>query len=142
MLKLALTLNEKRFTLGQPISGKLALQNAGDDPLLVNSRLTINKSFAPAPFREVYFILNDPSGKPVDFMLKVNIGGPRPENFRELAPGESAEKSFDLGMYYALEQPGAYSLQAVYENHVQPDDGREAWTGKVKSDPVPFALDS
>jgi hypothetical protein len=43
-------------------------------------------------------------------------------------------------MYYALDQPGEYSLQAFYENHAGPDDGREAWTGKVKSDTVPFKL--
>ena len=142
MLKLALTLDEERITLGQPIHGKLSLKNAGDDPQLVNSRLTINKSFAPAAFREVYFTLNDSSGKPVDFMLKINIGGPQPNDFRELAPGESAEREFDLDMYYMLEQPGAYSLQAFYENHAEPGDGREAWTGKVKSDPVEFVLGS
>jgi hypothetical protein len=140
MLKLALTLDQERIALGQPIHGKLSLQNAGDAPQLVNCRLTINKSFAPAVFREVYFTLNDPSGKPVDFMLKINIGEPRADDFRELAAGESAETEFDLDMYYMLEQPGTYSLQANYENHAQPDDGREAWTGKVKSDPVEFAL--
>jgi hypothetical protein len=142
MLKLVLTLDEERIALGQPIHGKLSLQNGGDDPLLVNSRLTINKSFAPAPFREVYLTLNDPSGKPVEFMLKINIGEPRPNDFSELAPGDYAEKEFDLDMYYLLEQPGSYSLQAVYENHAEPGDGRKAWTGKVKSDPVEFVLGS
>lgn len=142
MLKLALTLDEERIPLGQPIHGKLSLQNAGDDTKLINSRLTINKSFAPAPFREVYFSLNDPSGKPVDFMLKINIGEPRPDDFRELAAGESAEKEFDLDMYYMLEQPGPYSLQAIYENHAEPGDGRESWAGKVKSNSVEFVLGS
>lgn len=140
MLKLGLTLNQERFALGQPIPGRLVLQNAGDEPLLVNSRLAINKSFAPAPYREVYFTLDDPSGKAVDFMLKINIGEPSGEDFKELAPGESVERSFDLDMYYALERTGEYSLQAFYENHAEPDDGRKVWTGKVKSDPVSFAL--
>ena len=142
MLQLALTLDEERHAHGQPIAGKLTLQNAGDEVLLANCRLTVNKPFAPAPFREVYFVLKDPSGKPVDFMLKINIGEPRSEDFKELAPGESAEKPFHLDMYYSLEQPGEYSLQAVYESHAEPGDGRKAWTGKVASYPLSFVLES
>lgn len=142
MLKLALTLEAERFTVGQTIPAELVLQNAGDEPVLVNSRLTINKAFAPAPYREVYFVLDDPSGNPVDFLLKINIGEPQGDDFKELQPGETVERAFDLDMYYALEQPGTYSLQAIYENHAEPDDGRKVWTGKVKSDPVSFEIES
>lgn len=102
MLKLALTLDGETYGPGQPIPGKLTLQNAGDDPLLVNSRMAVNKPFAPDPYRDVYFILDDPSGKPVDFMLKINIGAPRAKDFTDLAPGATAEKLFELDMYYAL----------------------------------------
>lgn len=142
MLNLALNLNQDKFSAGQSISGKLALLNTGAEPLLVNSRLVINKSFAPEPYREVYFILTDPAGDPVEFMLKINVGDPRAEDFMELAPGETAEREFDLDTYYMLERPGAYSLQAVYENQAEPGDGRGAWTGKVESDPVEFVLGS
>ena len=142
MLKLVLTLDKVTYAPGQPVPGRLILQNAGDESLLVNSRLAINKPFAPEPFRDVYFSLKDPSGEPVDFMLKINIGAPRGEDFEDLAPGETAEQPFDLDIYFAFEQPGEYSLQAVYENHAEPGDGREAWTGKVESNQISFVLKS
>jgi hypothetical protein len=138
MLTLAVILDKERYAAGQPIAGRLVLANAGETPLLVNTRLAINKHFAPAPFREVHFELDDPAGERLEFQLKVNVGEPRPQDFKDLGPGESSERGFDLDSYFLIERPGRYSLRAVYSNQAQPDDGRQAWTGKLESEAVTF----
>jgi len=141
MLELALALDSKAHALSQPTSGRLVLKNSGEEPLLVNSRLAINKSFAPEPFREVYLILTNPSGEAVEFSAKINVGEPQSKDFRDLAPGETVDRAFELDLFYALEQPGEYSIQAVYSNQSDPVDGRRAWKGKLESNQVSFVLE-
>jgi len=142
MLELAVTLDSKAHAVNQPTSGRLMLKNSGEEALLVNSRLAINKPFAPEPFREVYFILTNPSGESVEFSAKINIGEPQTKDFLELAPGETAERAFELDLFYALDRPGEYSVQAVYSNQSDPGDGRQAWKGKLESNRASFVLES
>ena len=141
MLELVVTLDSKAHALNQPTSGRLRLKNSGEEPLLVNSRLAINKPFAPELFREVYFILTNPSGESVEFSAKINVGEPQSKDFRNLAPGETADRAFELDLFYGLEQPGEYSVQAVYSNQSDPGDGRQAWKGKLESDLASFVLE-
>lgn len=140
MLEFELKLDAERFKPGKPVPGKLVLRNAGDEPMLVNGRLVINKPFAPAPFRDVYFNLVNPAGEQAEFLLKINVGEPGSQDFTELAPGESAERPFELDTYYLLEQPGTYAVQATYESHAEPPDGRQAWTGKLDAARITFEL--
>lgn len=140
MLQLALNLDNPTYTVNNSISGKLILKNVGEDAVVVNSRLAINKAFAPALFREVSLVVTDPSGATAEFASKVNIGEPKKNDFKELAPGELAERAFDIDLYYVLEQPGDYSVQAVYNNQADPGDGRMAWKGELKSNVATFTL--
>lgn len=139
-LELALLLDAKTYALGRPATGTLILKNSGDESLLVNARLAINNPYSPQPFREVYFLLTDPSGKSAAFGPKINIGRPRSEDFRDLPPGKTADLSFRLDRYYTLDQPGEYSVQAVYENHAAPGDGRATWKGRLESNLVSFVV--
>src|SRR4030067_2046523 len=98
MVEWSLPLHSKAHALSQPTSGRLVLKTSGEEPLLVNSRLAINKPFAPEPFREVYLILTNPSGEAVEFSAKINVGEPHSKDFRDLAPGESVDRAFGVAL--------------------------------------------
>lgn len=141
MLELTLSLDKKTHTLDQEIPGIVSLRNSGQEPLLVNARLAVNKDFAPQPFREVHLMLTDPEGEPVDFMAKINVGRPQGKDYRDLQPGERVERPIDLSMYYMFERAGEYAVRAVYENQVDPENGREAWKGQLESNTVTFVVE-
>jgi hypothetical protein len=86
-LALALFLDAKTYALGDPVTGRLTLKNTSDEFLPVNARLAVNNPHSPQPFREVHFLLTDPSGKSAAFGPKINIGRPQSKDFRDLAPG-------------------------------------------------------
>ncbi len=135
MLELTLNLNKAQFAAGEPITGRITLRNAGSDAVKVNGRLALNTPYAPEEMREIAFALSDPSGAPLDFQAKVNIGAPRDNQFKTLAPGEAIERSYNLAAYYDLAKPGTYAVQAVYQNQSEPEsaNGTNVWKGEVKS---------
>jgi hypothetical protein len=134
---LALTLAREKPSLapGEVLRCTVVLQNQSGSPLWVNRRLAVNHPVSPPHLREVDFLIQDDQGRVAEFIAKVRIGLPQPEDFEELAPGKSIERSFDLTLYYALESGVEYEVQAVYENYFIPENLRDApvWTGRLSS---------
>jgi hypothetical protein len=89
-------------------------------------------------FREVNFVVTNPAGEELCFMLLINIGAPKDNDFTELYPGEAIEKSYELNRAYQLDTVGIYSVQAVYENQNDPEHGIMAWKGRLESNVVSF----
>ena len=142
MLQLTLELNKSTFAAGEPISGKITLRNTGPESVEVNGRMALNAPFSPRVFREVALALQDPSGAPMDFQARVNIGAPRDNHFKSLAPGEVTEKTYNLADYYAFDKPGTYTVQATYQNQSQPAEpnGHAAWQGELTAPTVSFSV--
>jgi hypothetical protein len=128
-----MTTESDKFRKGGSIPVKVLLKNTGPDPLLINNRLALNAPTAPALYREIAFTVTDPNGKPVYFGARVNIGRPDSRHFKELGPGETIERVYDLKGYYKFETPGQYTLQASYQNQSDGVNGHEPWKGEVKS---------
>src|SRR6185436_17092577 len=115
MLELSMTTESDTYRKGGSIPVKVQLKNTGPEPVLINNRLALNAPTSPAPYREIAFTVKDPTGKPVFFGARVNIGRPEAKHFKELGPGETIEKVFDLKGYDKLDAPGQYSIQASYQ---------------------------
>src|SRR6266571_828233 len=99
----------------------LALRNQSDSAVWVNRRLAINHPISPPHLREVDFLIQDVRGHIAEFAAKVRVGLPQPEDFVELAPGETVERPFDLAFYYVLASGQEYEVQAIYENYFVPE---------------------
>ena len=142
MLEFTLTLNQITFAPGEPITGLVRLRNMDGEPATVNGRLALNTPYAPQGMREIAFRLTDPSGTPLEFQAKVNVGAPRDNHFKTLGPGEALERSYDLAQYYDFGQPGTYSVQAVYQNLSEPEAGHgpAVWQGEIESLPTTFTV--
>ncbi len=113
----------------------LALRNQSDSAVWVNRRLAINHPISPPHLREVDFLIQDVRGHIAEFAAKVRVGLPQPEDFVELAPGETVERPFDLAFYYVLASGQEYEVQAIYENYFVPESLKDApvWTGRLVS---------
>jgi hypothetical protein len=136
--KLTLTLHVPTApsSVGAALSVELTLSNGGREPLVVNGRLAENNPHAPGPYREVSFELEGPDGKPLSFGPKIRIGAPQPSDARELAPGASIQRNYDLARLYDLKKPGSYRVRAFYasaplvdarERPVQTEQLESAW---------------
>jgi len=113
----------------------LTLLNQSESSLWVNGRLAINHPVSPPHLREVDFLIQDACGRVAEFAAKVRVGLPQPEDFVELAPGETVERPFDLAFYYVLASGQEYEVQAIYENYFVPESLKDAlvWTGRLVS---------
>ena len=141
MIVVALSLDRKTYAQSDPILGKVAIRNIASTPLVVNRRLAPHSIFAPSPFREVSFVVTDPSHAEVEFGPRINRGYPKAGDFQQLMPGETLVREYSLREYFALDKPGQYSVQTVYQNQSDPGSGTEAWKGESKSNVVSFTLE-
>ena len=137
-LTLTLVPGDPSVAPGQARWCRLVLQNQATDSLWVNRRLAVNHPVSPPHLREVDFLVQDAHGRVAEFTAKVRVGRPGPEDFVELAPGETVERPFDLTFYYDLVPGEAYQVLAVYENYCVPVSLKDTrvWTGRLASHPL------
>jgi hypothetical protein len=137
-LTLTLVPEEPSVATGQARWCRLVLRNQASGSLWVNRRLAVNHPVSPPHLRDVDFLVQDAYGRVAEFAAKVRVGLPGPEDFVELAPGESVERSVDLTFYYDLVPGEAYQVQAVYENYFVPENLKDTpvWTGRLASHPL------
>jgi hypothetical protein len=116
------------------LSVRFRLVNAGPGPVLVNGRLAVTHAGGPG---DVQLSASSDSGD-VPFVADVNVGRPRPADFRELSPGDSVTRDVDLRRYLLLREPGTYRVTAAYRNRVAGVDGLAgvAWTGELTAEPL------
>jgi hypothetical protein len=133
-LQFSITTDKPRYRPDEPIRLRLRLTNSGQEPVVVNARLGLNPSRRTG---EVWLDVDGPA-QSTPLIVSVNIGTPRPADFTTLAPGASVEKEYALRTYYAVTEPGDYTLRGTYHNK-QAGEGiieQTAWTGQVKSTPI------
>lgn len=139
-LKLMLTLETNQLRADDPIPCTITLQNQSDEPLLVQSRLSVNKPFLVGAVGEVGFVILDSSGTMVGLPLYISPRNLRSEDFHLLNPGDHVESSFDLSDVYALE-PDTYTIYTLYSNIFDAFDGRPAWKGTLIAAPVTLTVE-
>jgi len=140
VLSLTLTLDQVSYSQGDAVEATLTLRNNGSESRLVNSRMALNQESAPNAVREIEFAITDPSGNHVPLGARINVRLPQEENFKILAPGQTISKVYELSTFFSFNQPGAYTVQATYQNSQDPPSGKEAWKGEVESNAVELAF--
>ncbi len=137
MLDLTLQFDQRTYAAQAEILATMRLTNTGSQPELVNARLAFNSPGMPPVFREVHLAFTEATS-PAPWVVMIRIGEPEDVDFKTLAPGQSAEHTYNLRQYYNL-KPGHYTVQATYENEADPSTG-SAWKGSLNSKPVSFEL--
>ena len=142
MPELSVAFDKTEYRPGDPIQVTFTLRNTEQTPVLVNGRLALNAPFAPPRYREVALTITAPSGQPLPFMAKLNLGGAQDKHFKLLQPGETVQHSYALRDYYRFDQPGAYTAEASYQNQAEPSQAGslQPWKGELSAEPVSFTL--
>lgn len=139
-LALTLRFNADDYGADDPIQAMIELQSTGNDSRLVNQRMTLSSPAAPKEVREVVFTVIGPTGKEVPLGARINLRPPNETDFAALAPGASVQRGYSLREFYSFDQPGQYTISAVYQNSSDPPTGGEAWKGEVQSNVVIITL--
>ncbi len=118
---------ESTVQLGEPINLTVRLTNTGSDPATV-----AKPTFSP---NLVFFGVTDEEGEALPFDGPYAKLKPFRENdFVELEPGASVEKSFDLAQLYEIDKAGSFTVVAKYKNF---DDGGQAGLSAFTTDSLP-----
>jgi hypothetical protein len=115
------------YSAGEPIRVKVTLKNETTEALAVNRRFGFSQEIELELFKEPEGLENfRPPDKETPF---------RKEDFIVLRPGETLEKTIDLGE--RLSSPlkaGGYGIRAFYRNkEAGKKFGLSAWTGEIVS---------
>ncbi len=115
-IEVSLEVAESTVQLGEPINLTVRLTNTGSDPA------TVAKPFFSPNL--VFFQVTDSEGEALLFDGPYAKLRPFHENdFIELEPRASVEKSFDLAKLYEIDKVGSFTVVAKYKNS---DDGGQA----------------
>jgi hypothetical protein len=135
-LVLTLSFNADEYAGDAPIRALVRLENTGGESALVNARMALNSSAAPKELREIVFIVLGPSGSEVPLGARINLRPPGESEFTVLAPGAAVQREYSLREFYSFDQPGPYTISAVYQNSSEPPSGDDAWKGELQSNVV------
>jgi hypothetical protein len=78
----------------------------------------------------------------IRFTASVSVIQLHASHFVQLNSGDTIEVvHHDLRDVYRLNDPGKYSIRAIYVNTFDPENGQVAWKGKVTSDIQTFVIE-
>jgi len=139
-LMLTLSFDAEDYTADAPIQAMVQLQNAGNASPLVNRRMALSSPSAPRELREVVFVVIGPTGTEVPLGARINLRLPQDSDFSILAPGAVIQRHYSLRQFFSFDQPGQYTITAVYQNSSDPPSGDESWKGEVHSNSVAIVV--
>jgi hypothetical protein len=143
---LILSLDKSVYAIGEPVEARIGLLNEGKGDLLIAAEWDIPAfHYAPLHYNLVLF---DEMGNEISPLIPNNNQEYNPPSFFLIAPYENVPcnncKKTITGLYglYSepLKNPGTYTIQAEYWNHLDSQDGRKAWKGELKSNMVRFEI--
>ncbi len=140
-MELVLRFEKSTYYVGEDIVTTITLKNTGKNPVLVNSRMSVNLPVLSSPIREITFRITMPNGEGYWSDAFIDPRQLRREDFIELKPKESYETTIHLSSYFTLTELGVYKVIANYQNFIDPsfvdlDDTRVAWKGELNSNEV------
>jgi hypothetical protein len=97
---------------------------------------------------ELDFAIRDESGKRVNITYMIDVAGLEPFDFVRLISGEAVEYTKDIRDARKPLNPGKYTVQAIYQNRLDPDpndytdkvDVKPAWKGKLESNVISITI--
>lgn len=115
MLELTANFQSGPAYLNQPLWVTITLKNAGDSPLLINTRFAMGYKISIS--RELYAELVDETAlqNAVYSPVKINRDDPVTTDYSLLQSGKSITKKIDLFHYYHPRKPGKYSITIFYQ---------------------------
>lgn len=141
MLEITANFKSDPVYLNQPFWVEITLKNAGESPLLINSRFAMGYKISIS--RELYANMVDETAPQtaVYSPVKINRDDPGATDYSLLQSGKSFTKKIDLFHYYHPRNPGRYSITIFY----QADEARnnkppEVYKGTISTNPISIEI--
>ncbi len=137
-LEFEISFEKDKFTPQDALSMSMKLKNTGKKAIYVNERFFLNSEISSDGQREVYLIVESPSGEQLECKNTFETGLPRTSQFVLLEPGEDAEidRKKNIKFFFDFAKPGKYTITGVYQNVYGDEIGVDAYKGEVISKPV------
>lgn len=141
MLELTANFQSGSAYLNQPLWVAITLKNAGDSPLLINTRFAMGYKISIS--RELYAELVDEidSQNTVYSTVKINRDDPDTTDYSLLQSGKSITKKIDLFHYYHPRKPGKYSITIFYQaDEALKNTPAAVYKGTISTNPVSLEI--
>lgn len=141
MLELTANFQSGSAYLNQPLWVAITLKNAGDSPLLINTRFAMGYKISIS--RELYAELVDEidSQNTVYSTVKINRDDPDTTDYSLLQSGKSITKKIDLFHYYHPRKPGKYSITIFYQaDEALKNTPAAVYKGTISINPVSLEI--
>ncbi len=141
-LGLELSLHPERAAPGAQLVAEVVFRNAGDDPLVVNTRFSLG--YPDTDERDLYCEILRGSGEQYcdyrRYQVDYHAQSLSRESFATLRPGDELRTSFELQKWYPITEPGVYCVRIIYEPEPYPPVP-EAASGRFSTDPVRVTIE-
>ena len=142
-LSLSLTLipDKRKVRKDNLPNAKVRLKNEGTQVIIVNGRMLLMPAGSPSRVKEMVFSISGPPGSISLKAVTVKAGVAGREHFVRLLPGEFIDKVYELKEYFYYDQPGNYTIEAIYYNETEYEiPGNKSWKGELVSNKEHFEI--
>ncbi len=134
-LDLILKLDKASYLSSEQITASLTLVNKSSDALFVKKRF----GYASGD-PDVIFTIQGPLGSQINPRLFISEVPLNEDDFGIIKPLDEYSRKFPLALAFDFSVPGAYTIQALYQNEMDFGDERLAWVGKLSSNIVEIQI--
>ncbi|MFH1189763.1 MAG: hypothetical protein V1682_03655 [Candidatus Omnitrophota bacterium] len=133
--QLTISCDKAEYKKDEPISIDLKIKNTGDKVLYINKRFHIVPETGGKANGELSFSVISPSGEKLPCKSTYATGLPKTDYFSPLKPGEelAMERKPAINYLFDLSAPGAYKIEAAYQNRYGDEMGIDAFKEKIVS---------
>jgi len=142
-LKFSLKLDKTEYKGQEPVNAIFALENKGQEPVLVNKRFYIGLGSPDQQYQgEVTLKITSPSGQEIPCKFSYAIGLPKTDYFELLQPNKKVASEYprNLRGYFSFEESGVYKVIAVYQNIFGKEIGLDVFKDKLTSELASFKI--
>lgn len=141
MLELTANFQSGPAYLNQPFGVEITLKNAGDSPLLINTRFAMGYKISIS--RELYVDMVDEAAPQIAAYspVKINRDDPGATDYSLLQSGKSITEKIDLFHYYHPRKPGRYSITIFYQaDEALNNKPPEVYKGTISTNPISIEI--
>ena len=130
------------YKTDEPVLITLTLKNESKGAVYVNKRFFIGSESVPKQKRDVCFLVTSPFGEKLTSPGNYEAGLPKSDDFVLLGPGKEvkSETPRNLKGFFDFNEPGTYTIVAVYQNFFGPEIGLDVFRDPLTSQPVSLTI--
>jgi hypothetical protein len=141
-LQLMLSMNKKSYRSNEIMPATIQLKNILSDGRSILICKWLYDWYA------LDFVISDESGKRANEIYMIEVRLPETFDFVKINTGEAVEYTRDIHDSRKPLNPGKYTVQAIYQNRLDPDPGdytdkvnvKSAWKGTLESNIVTITI--